>query len=388
MNISTPKVRKDGESVIVSAEFHTSEHKDVLWFKLDAKCQDYVVTERGDAFLIGLLLYAMARGEDIHLDCPISEKLYYNLSNYLIPALSLANPKLLPIKVIPRELEHSSINQRNAVGTGFSGGVDSFCTFYDHFVNPQCPVNYRLTHLAFFNVGSHGDFGGEAARALFHKRLDDLKQFPIDAGLEFIVVDSNISEILQMSFLATSTIRSIAPVLLLQKLFRVYLFSSAYRMSDFQMLDDDDGHYEVLTLSMLSTESLDLYSSGCQYTRVQKTAIIAGYEPTQRYLDVCVSGVGNCSSCSKCMRTLFTLEMLGAIDQYSNIFDLAVYQANKAAFIGRVLANRHKDLYREIYNEMSSRHIRIPFKSRLLCCRHLCGSALRRMAKNVPHGSQ
>jgi hypothetical protein len=344
-----------------------------------------VVTERGDAFLVGLLPYAMARGEDIHLDCPISEKLYYNLSNYLIPALSLANPKLLPIKVIPRELEHSSINQRNAVGTGFSGGVDSFCTFCDHFVDPQCPVNYRLTHLSFFNVGSHGDFGGEAARELFHKRLNDLKQFPIDAGLEFIVVDSNISEILQTSFPATHTFRNMAPVLLLQKLFRIYYYSSGYRMDDFRITnaDSDSSAYDLLSMAMLSTESVDLYSSGCQHTRVEKTRIIADYEPTWRYLNVCASRDGNCSSCFKCMRTLLTLEILGKIRNYEGVFDLSIYRKQRSRYIAEILVNKRQYIYKDIYNEMRRKGIRVPIESRLLACKHLCGLALRRMAKNV-----
>ncbi len=387
MNISAPKVRKDGESVIVSAEFHASEHKDVLWFKLDAKYQDYVVTERGDAFLIGLLLYAMARGEDIHIDCPISEKLYYNLSNYLIPAISLANPKLRPVKVIPTRRENTSINTGKAVGTGFSGGVDSFSTIYSHLVNPQCPSSYRITHLTFFNIGSHGDFGGETAQVLFNERLAILKGYPLECGLDYVVIDSNISDILQRNFEETHTIRSMAPVLLLQRLFQTYYYSSTFRMDEFKLTTFDMSLYDILITAMLSTESVDIYSTGCQFTRVEKTAMIAEYEPTWRYLNVCVCRNGNCSTCFKCMRTLLTLDILGKLKNYDKVFNLSEYRRCKNRYIAQVIAYRTSYFYKDIYNEMRRKGIHVPIESRLLACKHLCGSALRRMAKNVRRSS-
>src|SRR5882762_76870 len=142
MDISVPQVYLENGSVIASAQFESKTRRDTLWFKVDAAYQDQVVAERGDAFLVGLLLYAMAQGEDVYINCPVSEKLYYNLSNYLIPALSLANPKLRPVKIVPIKLEHTSINAGNAVGTGFSGGVDSFSTIYSHLVDPRCPANH------------------------------------------------------------------------------------------------------------------------------------------------------------------------------------------------------------------------------------------------------
>jgi hypothetical protein len=379
MTILAPRTRTDGESVMVSAEFQTTKHKNVLWFRLEAKYQDYVVSERGDAFLTGLLPYAMARGEDIQLDCPISEKLYYNLTHFLIPAFSLANPKLRPIKLIPTTLDCTRLNIGHAVGTGFSGGVDSFCTIYDHFINTQCPSNYRLTHLAFFNVGSHGDCGGEAARALFSRRLHILKQFPVECGLDFIVVDSNISEILQLPFTDTGGIRTMTPVLLLQKLFRVYYFSSAYRMDALRLTDENDGYYGLLTAAMLSTESLDFYSFGEEYTRVQKTALIANYEPSTRYLNVCTNGDDNCSCCWKCMRTLLTLDILGAIDRYAKVFDLSLYQTHRASYISEVLENQGNGSNKEIYNEMLMRGFPVPVVSRLHLIKRRFKSRLKKI---------
>ncbi len=368
MKISAPRIFDDGKSVVVSADFICGQDRDTLWFKLATEYREYVETERSDAFLVGLLFYAMIRGEDIEIESTISEKLYYNLSNYLIPALTLANPKLLPIKVFPAKLATESVNIGKSVGTGFSGGIDSFCTIYEHYANSRCPQGYRLTHLTFFNTGSHGDLGGDEARVLFNKRFNILKEFPKEIGLNFIFVDSNISEVLQMNFASTHTMRNMAPVLLLQKLFRVYYYSSGYRMDDFRIIGaaSDTSSYDILNTAMLSTESVNLYSSGTQYTRVEKTALISKYEPTWRYLNVCASDDHNCSSCFKCMRTLFTLELVGNIQNYSQVFDLSKYSQQRKRYIAEILYNKKKYIYRDIFDKMIKRGFSVPFRSRLI----------------------
>lgn len=385
MKISAPCVRRDGESVIVSAEFQTGDHQDILWFRLPAKYQDYVVTERSDSFLVGLLAYAMVRGEDIHLEGPVSEKIYYQVSNYLIPALTLANSKFQRIEIVPGKLENHSLNTEGAVGTGFSGGVDSFCTIHDHLVNPKCPTRYRLTHLTFFNVGSHGDLGGDQARAVFNKRLQILKGYPEECGLNFLAVDSNLSEVLQMNFAEAHSLRNMAAVLLLQKLFRVYYYSSAYRMDDFRIknAESDPSPYDILNMAMLSTESTDLYSSGTQYTRVEKTALISDYEPTWRYLNVCTCDDRNCSACYKCMRTMFTLELLGKLNNYAGIFNFGEYFRLKERYVGQIVAKNTEYFYKDIFNEMTSRAVQVSATSRLFALKYRWALSWRKISRRL-----
>jgi hypothetical protein len=381
MEISRPQINNDGDHVIVSAEFNIGGETNSLWFKVEEKYRQFVVVERADAFLVGLLYFAMQRGEDIRIHAPVSEKLFYNLTTYLIPAIALANPRFSIIKVIPDSLESESINIQNAVGTGFSGGVDSFCTIVEHLTNALCPPHYRLSHLTFFNVGSHGDYGGATASELFNKRLQELKEFPHEVGLKFVSVDSNIADILQLNFAATHSLRSMAPVLLLQKLFRVYYYSSGYRMDDFRIKNAaaDSSAYDILNMAMLATESTDLYSSGCQHTRVEKTAIIADYEPCWRFLNVCVLDKDNCSSCFKCMRTLLTLDIIGKIGNFAHVFDLALYQKNKNRYISEVLSHRGDYIMKDIYTEMQSRSFDVPIRSRYLTYRGKLLSPVKRL---------
>ena len=63
------------------------------------------------------------------------------------------------------------------------------------------------------------------------------------------------------------------------------------------------------------------------------------------------------------MRTLLTLDVLGFIDKYAGVFNLTVYYANKASYIGQVLADRTNESNKEVYDEMVLRHFPIPFLS-------------------------
>jgi len=45
----------------------------------------------------------------------------------------------------------------------------------------------------------------EHARALFNERLRVLKGYPLERGLDYVVIDSNMSDILQLNFEETHT---------------------------------------------------------------------------------------------------------------------------------------------------------------------------------------
>ena len=79
-----------------------------------------------------------------------------------------------------------------------------------------------------FKVGATGSFGGEKADDVFNIRINYFKNYASSHNLEFVVVDSNISEHARMSFNYIHTFRTISAVLALQKLFRVYYFSSGF----------------------------------------------------------------------------------------------------------------------------------------------------------------
>ena len=67
----------------------------------------------------------------------------------------MCDSRLKPIKVTAAATDDGGCPAPRAVGTGFSGGIDSFATIYEHHEKPA-PEGFKLTHLFFFNVGAHG----------------------------------------------------------------------------------------------------------------------------------------------------------------------------------------------------------------------------------------
>ncbi|MGY0691309.1 hypothetical protein ACW2QC_00790 [Virgibacillus sp. FSP13] len=378
--IHKPEVITEKDTAITRALIETGGKKEVVWFSVPKQYKDYLTYERGDAFLVGLLLLAMKNGEDIRLHFPVSERLYYTLTNYFMKALTVAMPHLKQVSIIHNGLESTPVKNIGAVGTGFSAGVDSFCTVYEHLMD-TCPESLKLTHFTFHNVGSNGDFGGEDARTLFQKRLELVKPFSIEKGIDSIPIDSNLSEMLQMDYVPTHTIRNVACVLILQKLFRYYYYSSGRQIQHFELSPTIGASYDILTLNMLSTESLSFFSAGSSYSRVEKTKMITNYEPTYRYLNVCTSGdAANCSECEKCMRTMLTFDVMGKLHLYENVFDLKKYQNRKTSYIAQVLATlKSKQYSREIYREMKRYNYKIPASSVMLIPYYRFKSPIRKI---------
>lgn len=183
--------------------------------------------------------------------------------------------------------------------------------------------------------------------------------------LDSILIDSNLSELVNMNFQDTCTFRSISAILTLQKYFKKYYFSSSIRMDAFQVGFSSE-RYDLLNLNMLSTETLEFFSTGCQYTRFEKTKRISEYKPTYRYLNVCTKSVNNCSVCDKCMRTQLTLEIIGKLERYNSVFNIDKYNSKRSKYIAKILLTKNKDtLAMEIYEAIKEYGIKIPIISYL-----------------------
>ncbi|MBR8831077.1 MAG: hypothetical protein Cpurp_07730 [Chlorogloea purpurea SAG 13.99] len=310
-----------------------SQGKKEVWYSINKKYGQFLSNESSDTFLIGLLVLAMKQNEDIYIEGKVSEKLFYNLTNYLVKILTLLIPSLHQIKIFPQELtQENLVKPIQGVATGFSGGIDSFCTFIDHF-QENTPTSYKITHLLLNNVGSHGEGGQQ----LFEKRYQRLYMFAQEYELPFISINSNLHEILPRNFQTTHTTRNISAILLLPKLFTKYYYSSAHKYEDCIIKESPDGAViDPAAIHLLSTENTECISAGCQYSRVEKTLKVSEFEPSYRYLDVCVNAVEdaeNCSQCWKCARTLLTLEILGKHELYDRVFNLDKYYEIKTSYI-------------------------------------------------------
>ncbi|KKG84864.1 hypothetical protein DU57_02365 [Methanosarcina mazei] len=359
LTIHQPEIIVRENETVLQAKFECGNTNDVLWFSTTNEFGGYLCNERGDAFLVAMLLYAMKRGENIHILAPISERLYYTLTRHFVKVIADMFPRYHQIQIIG-DIDSGNIDNAGGVGTGFSCGIDSFCTVIEH-TDKSCPPDYKLTHLTFFNVGASGDYGGDHSRDLFHKRIDTVRPCADELKLPLVTLDSNINEILDMNFVSTHTYRNVAAVLALQKLFKTYYYSSSDSLWQFKLTSEASGYYDIYGLNMLSTNDTQFISSGEIYSRVEKTKIVSKHPLSYKYLNVCVAADKNCSRCLKCQRTLVTLDLLGKLDLYNNVFDLNDYQMHRSKYFGLVLSGRKNDAFKqEIYDVIKRDNFSIP----------------------------
>lgn len=364
LTIYPPEIIERENETVLQATFECGDAKDTLWFSTTKEFGKYLCHERGDAFLVAILLYAMKRGEDIRILTPISERLYYTLTKHFVKVIADMFPGYHRIQIIA-EIATGQLENAGGVGTGLSCGIDSFCTVIEH-TDESCPPDYKLTHLTFFNVGASGDYGGEHARDLFHQRIEAVRPCADELHLPLVTLDSNINEVLNMNFVPTHTYRNVAAVLALQKLFKIYYYSSGYSLRQFEFNHSASGHYDVYALDMLSTDTTKFFSSGEIYSRVEKTEIVSTHPLSYKYLNVCVAAETNCSKCHKCQRTLVTLDLLGKLDLYDKVFDLNDYRMRRSKYFGLVLGGWKNDLMKqEIYDVIKRDNFHVPFSAYL-----------------------
>jgi len=365
MKISKPELILQNDKLFYRVNVHFCEKNETLWFSLNKEYAD-LVSDRSDAPLVALLIPAMLHGEDIIIEGTISEKIFFNLSGPYQEVLKIIIPTLHLIKIIPSEVQPAH-QMGDGVVMGFSAGIDSFCALMDHYYS-DVPKGFRVTHLLFNNVGSHYGPDEKTRKRRFLQRYNRIKPTAERIGLSFIAIDSNLDSFYQeIGFLITHTPRNVAIALLLQSGFKRFYYASAYHYSNvFIGPSEEIAHSDLITLPLLSTEALDMISTGSQYTRVEKTLKVAKIQESYNSLDVCTREYTqnlNCSSCPKCKRTILTLEIAGLLEYYRGVFNINTYKKIRNLYIAEVL--RSKDPFlQEIASLIKSRDFKIPLSSR------------------------
>lgn len=359
MQIKKPISKQLPDETVLSASVSFQGREEECFYSVPLKYADLADLESSNCFLVGMLYPAMRYGEDIHVEGSVSARLLYNLNEYLIPLMAICDPRLKRIRITAGSTDDRGHPDAKAVGTGFSGGIDSFATIYDHLERPT-PDGFRLTHLFFFNVGAHGipkkPGDMETIERQFHARYEKLKPFPDEAGLPFVPVDSNVHKFHTWGHLEIATFATISAVMFLQRgIRRYYLASSGHTYRQIWKFlgeggrPDAIGRMNMMLLPWLSTESLDLVDDGNLYDRSMKTRLIADYAPAMKYLNVCYGHDTldtNCSVCPKCARTLLTLEILGRLDAFGAVFDIPRYKREvRRRLIAETIVQEKDDLF-------------------------------------------
>lgn len=353
MKIAAPQITVQENQAVLSAEITREGMSPFLCqFFYPAEYQQYLCSERADAFLVSVLPFAMQHGFDIQCEMPVSGKLLHQIKSYYIPVLAQAQPDFKFITV-EAQADNRDLNVGKAVGTGLSCGVDSFYSVL-RYMQPDVENGYKLTHVVSMNVGSFGYQGGEFSRKWFQEELVKARRVAKKLQLPLIEVDSNLMEFYQQNHATSGTFRMAGAILGLQKLFAVYYIGAGFSLKTFDICSPDNDDYDLFNLMVACNESTEFYSSGIEATRFERTRFISDFPVTHSELTVCLKGDKNCGRCEKCLRTIGTLYVLGKLDSYRDCFDVNYFYKHKHRMLVKIRCNGigyMKDMYGEIYGK-------------------------------------
>lgn len=328
IKIGVPYIEKGEEYSKLNCNVIIGEKENKIWLEVDKIYNDYLCTERCDAYVIGVLNYAMRNHMDITSEIPITGELLYNINRYLIPSLAKHDKSLYATKIIA-PIADSVISNVGAVGTGFSGGVDSLHAILTNTNNEFKSLN--VTYLLINNSGAFVD-----NKEMKQHRYKVAEDFAQEMGLTLIKTESNFEDVVHQSHFYTHTYSSMFVVYCLQKLWKVYYYgSSGEDFSEFSVVNSTKASstaYELLSLNCFSNSKMRIYSEGGALTRFEKTNEIVDFPVAQKYLHTCLREKTNCSKCIKCMRTIITLDVLGKLNLFSDVYDIDYYKKHKNKF--------------------------------------------------------
>jgi hypothetical protein len=310
----------------------------VFYFEVEKKYEKYLCAEVSDAFVIGILNYAFAKGIDIYCQAPVTKRLLYQLNTYVLPTWPTTGNACYKEIKLSAESYCQPIENAGAVGTASSGGVDSYYSIVRHSKDQNISKRYRLTHLLIAN-----QFNIYRSEEDTRKEFEELKESSLEIAenynLELVTVYTNHHEFLFDGFVQQYSFRICSYIFALQKLFGVYYVSSGVPFLYFDFNNHDSDGADIFNLSMVSTDTLTFYSSGGEVGRTDKIAYFAADPFIQKHLKVCNYNMDvNCSTCEKCLRTMTSLDMIGRLNDYHAVFRLDEYKKRKNKYHATVLA--------------------------------------------------
>lgn len=355
ITIGTPYLRQEPDRVSLCAQVMIQGDKEDAWFSVEPEYARYLTGDRLDAFVVCFLPVAMALGEDIVCDAPITKRLYYQLTTYLIPSMAANMDVYHPI-TIHAPVTDVPLPCEGAVGTGWTGGVDCMYTLMTHMDSRE--PSRKLTHLMVANVGTlESDHNTELLHYMAQKAKDTVAA---ELGLGVVSVDSNIQLLHRDNYLAVAVFRLPAAVLALQKLFGTFLHSGAYEFSRFSFVQENSAYYELLPLTCYETDCTVFYSTGSQVARIQKLRELSDFPMARKYLHPCIyQDRSNCGKCGKCVRTMGALYAIGTLDRFGKVFDVDHFHQNKKEYLAQILAKKESQHYGEILAVMKERGMTI-----------------------------
>ena len=348
INNFTEEIR--GDYTRFTVDFTMAGQERQLWIETEKENAKYFSKDRIDGIVVMLLPEILLKGEPVISQYPISSQLYHSLKKYLIPVL-VANSKDRYHEV-DFQCPTTDLRYENGrkTATGMSFGIDSLYTYYSHKDPAFIDSEYRVDLLTLFNHGAlNGQYtkNQEQMREVFQQAREKAKQFAKKEGIDFLSVDTNIDTLLSQNYTVTHTYRTAGIVLQFQKYIDKYYYASGnacgedFRIDPFNYSED----YDLFILPTLQTENTIFFSDGTEKYRFEKTEYLTNFPETGEILSVCWKELENCGQCPKCVRTLATLELLGKLEEYKNVFDLDLYARNYSWNWAKIISLRKTNIF-------------------------------------------
>lgn len=381
--IGKPYIKKYGDKSRMESVISIGSTKKIYYFEVEKQYEKYLCPERADAFLLGMLYFALVRNFKIICEAPVSEKLYYQLSIIYIPTMVKNDPDLFNSIEIEAELDSNPIKNEGAVGTSASGGIDSFYTIVRNLTTKSS--HFNLTHLLLTNsFNIYYDEGHTRKR--FQEICERAKLVADDLKMDLIEIYTNEHDFWYPHYVDLYCFRYMSLPYALQKLFAVYNYSTGYQYNDFtfKASNKDASHYDFFTVHLISNENLTIYSSGGEAGRPEKAAVIADNPVAQRRLQVCNLHIDNCSVCEKCLRSQFNFYACGKLEKFDKVFDIREFYKRKDKTLINMLTIRGS-FEKENIALLKKNDIKIPVKVKILGGIGHCFYLIKQLIKSIPY---
>lgn len=312
MIIHKPLLTETDEDYTVSSkiEFASSlkNETSILWYKFK-KNKKYIPSTEIDPFLISLLLLAMQKNENIEVLSPVSSLFLQNIDLYQNRFNEWYPDRFYKIKIKAevRSNEDKNLNQRKLSATAFSGGVDSFYTFFSLLEDRAQNLNVALFMSGF-------DMPINLVQSI-SELTDHYQNLMKEKNIDFIVGSTNVRNFVNTVDWTNAHGQALAAsALFFKNQITTFFIPGSYTLPHYPKWGT---HPELDPL--LSTEELKFHHHGANVNRVQKLKKIIRYPESYKGLRVCwIQDIGlkNCGKCEKCVRTKTALLILGCLDQY------------------------------------------------------------------------
>jgi hypothetical protein len=306
--------RNENGSLCLSAriELETPHHKvpETLWFKIP-ESQAHLATDRADGFVVALLYFALARGENIHFRGTLSPRLALGIRDYQRIQTLWHGKEYKPIE-IHADAYAPTPPSEGKKASAFSGGVDSFFTLWSHLpANDSYPEN-ALSYAMFV----HGLDIGLEDRAWYRKLAGLNGRMMRELDIELLTPSTNARHYDDArGWMWANQVTLIG----LAHLFGRALGRFYVPCSYFYGNSPNDGAWPLLD-ALLSSESLEVMSDGAYYSKFERIEHMTRFPATYDRLRICnntKNGRLNCCQCDKCVSVMTALELLGMREKYT-----------------------------------------------------------------------